>query len=59
MVSGNAPLEELNFDGNIVDNQRCWKQPFEIFSLASKLSAKNQAATFLHVHGRNEGNGDL
>ena len=49
-----SPPEALNFDGNIADNWRRWKQRFEIFSLASGLSAKEskiQAATFLHVAG--------
>ena len=48
------PPETLNFDGNIADNWRRWKQRFKIFSLASGLSKKDtkvQAATFLHVAG--------
>ena len=46
--------ETLNKDGNITNNWRHWKQRFEIFSLASRLSGKDakiQAATFLHVAG--------
>jgi len=45
-----APSEELNFDGNIADNRRCWKR-FGIFALASGLSAKIQPASYLHVAG--------
>ena len=48
------PPETLNFDGNIAENWRRWKQRFGIFSLASGLSEKDpkiQAATFLHVAG--------
>ena len=34
-------LEVMSLEGNIADNWRCWKQCFEIFSLASKLSNKD------------------
>ena len=50
-----APPEQLNLEsGNIAENWQQWRQRFEVFSLASGLSEKNdkvQAATLLHVAG--------
>ena len=50
-----VPPEPLNLTGNnIAENWRRWKQRFELFSLASGLSEKDekvQAATLLHTAG--------
>lgn len=50
-----TPPEPLNLEGNnLADTWRKWKQRFEVFSLASGLSEKDekvQAATLLHVAG--------
>ena len=47
--------EPLNLAGNnTAENWRWWKQRFELFSLASELSEKDekiQVATFLHTAG--------
>ena len=47
------PPEPLNLEeSNLADAWRRWKQCFEVFSLASGISKKDekvQAATFLHV----------
>ena len=50
-----TPPDPLDLDGsNVSDAWRKWKQRFELFSLASGLSTKDegiQAATLLHVVG--------
>jgi len=50
-----TPPDPLDLDGsNVSDKWRKWKQRFELFSLASGLSSKDegiQATTFLHVIG--------
>ena len=50
-----TPPDPLDLDGsNVSDAWRKWKQRFELFSLASGLSSKDegiQAATLLHVVG--------
>ena len=49
------PPDALDLDGsNVSDTWRKWKQNFELFSLASRLSLKDegiQSATLLHMVG--------
>ena len=49
------PPDALDLDGsNVSDTWRKWKKSFELFSLASGLSSKDegiQAVTLLHLVG--------
>ena len=47
-----SPPEQMSFKGNVAENWCKWKQCFELFLAASRLSEKDdkvQSATLLHV----------
>ena len=54
-ISSVTPPEPLNLEeSNLADGWRRWRQRFEVFSLGSGISEKDekvQAATLLHVAG--------